>query len=48
MKYIHDKQGRVYKILGQNKAYTLLECQSDYSRVKIKNEDWDALGFIRP
>lgn len=48
MKFVKDKQGRSYKILGQNKAYTVLECLSDSSRVKIKNDDWDELGFIRP
>lgn len=47
MKFIRDQKGRVYKIIGQNKAYTILECQQTYSRIKLRNEDWDAMGFIK-
>jgi len=45
---VKDAKGLVYKLLDQNVSTTLLECLTTGMRVRIRNNGWDEIGFVKP
>ena len=43
-----DFQGRPYSVLDIGPFTTLLECNATHEHVRIRNWDWNEIGFIKP